>query len=61
MHIVINVTHKVDQAFLLRTLEDVIDRIEVRDQNTMKVLQQCMDHISLAGVAVEEDDILQAC
>lgn len=41
MHIVINVAHKVDQAFLLRTFEGIIDRIEVRDQNTTKVLQQC--------------------
>src|SRR6516225_446120 len=59
VQIVINVPHQVDQTFLLRTIDRIIDCVKIRNQNAAKVLQKFLNHVPLSRITVEKNNVLQ--
>src|ERR1035441_2896363 len=48
-----------DQTFLLRTFDAVVNRVEVAHQDTLEILEQRPNPIPLAGLGKDERDLIQ--
>jgi hypothetical protein len=59
VQIIVYVTHQMDQTFLLRTIDRIINCIKVKNKNVTKIFQKFLNHAPLSRIAIAKDDIFQ--
>src|SRR5690348_14988301 len=58
--IIIDISHEVDQALLLRTINAVVCGVEVRYQNAAEMPKYLLRDFTLPSCPVDENHLLQA-
>src|SRR5439155_371590 len=48
-----------NQAFLLGTIERVIDGVKIRNQNTLNSIERRLGQLALAALGIEVSDLVQ--